>query len=106
MDASKDALTNDLSVRNKAQSQHYLSSTMLQLHKVLQSADNILFERISYASEMTDLHESLMLLYVAVLLNNKRVFAHVSTLTQEFALQPEWHALFQEPEIFEKAQSL
>lgn len=47
-----------------------------------------------------------MLLYVAVCLNNKPVFAHINTMTKSFALQPEWHELLKEPLFFERVLSL
>jgi hypothetical protein len=102
MNATKDVLLNDLT--HHPEQAQYLSTAMLQLRSVVSNADSTLFERISYDNEHTDLHESLLLLFVAVCLNNRRVFDHIASKTNSFAMQPEWHQLFKQP-LFDLVKS-
>lgn len=53
----------------------YMSSTMMQLRKVLEDDDSLLFERLCVQSQIFDQDENLMLLYVAAIcMNNERAF--------------------------------
>ena len=55
--------------------QVYMSSTMMQLRRVLEDDDSTLFERLCVQSQIYDQDENLMLLYVAAIcMNNERAF--------------------------------
>jgi hypothetical protein len=83
-----------------------MSTDMLQLRQVLQTADSALFQRICFGSSLDDQDESLMMVYVAaVCMNNYQVFQHITSRTHNFVVNSEWHKLFQKSNAFELFQS-
>lgn len=85
--------------------QVYMSSTMMQLRKVLEDDDSLLFERLCIQSQIFDQDENLMLLYVAAIcMNNERAFDQILARTNNFNIKPDWNLLFCQTQIFAKIQ--
>lgn len=69
------AINEDKQMTQSIQNVVYMSSTMMQLRKVLEDDDSTLFERLCVQSQIFDQDENLMLLYVAAIcMNNERAF--------------------------------
>ena len=85
--------------------QVYMSSTMIQLRKVLEDDDSTLFERLCVQSQIYDQDENLMLLYVAAIcMNNERAFDQILARTSNFKINADWKVLFSQAQIFSKIQ--
>lgn len=85
--------------------QVYMSSTMMQLRRVLEDDDSTLFERLCVQSQIYDQDENLMLLYVAAIcMNNERAFDQILARTSNFKINADWNVLFSQAQIFSKIQ--
>lgn len=85
--------------------QVYMSSTMMQLRRVLEDDDSTLFERLCVQTQIYDQDENLMLLYVAAIcMNNERAFDQILARTSNFKINADWNVLFSQAQIFSKIQ--
>lgn len=81
-----------------AQNYNYMSSTMMQLRKVLEDDDSTLFERLCVQSQIYDQEENLMLLYVAAIcMNSEQAFDSILARTDNFKIKSDWNFVFTQP---------